>query len=453
MNSALSRRGFLKGVAGAAAIAGTSRAAAQFYTPPPRNLLLITADMVRADHLPCYGYRRGGTPALTRLAEEGLCFDNANTQHNIESASLASIQTGLPPIAHGVYTNETALPEAVPTIASALKAQDYACAGFLGFMKNQQYRGFDVLTGGRRYNDAEVAAMAVDWLNKQPADAPFYAWVHFHGPALPWQPMADCAPPGIETVPEELGTVEEMYRIDYTQERLSRAKRRAITRLYDADLHCMDAQAGRLLETLDARRQLDNTLVVFAGAFGVELGDHHNYMLNWASPYHTVYRVPLLMRLPGVAPAGMRIQRAVQAIDIAPTVLSVLGAAAPDAAEGTNLWPLVARPDYPRAPVASEYLESKALVLCADRYRYIYNPAGYRQNTIPQSMRDQFEEAGLEARGGRMPLEERELYDIVDDPLERRNLVHRRPEVRDAMEAALKDWAAAHGWTPPEPTG
>ncbi len=213
----------------------------------------------------------------------------------------------------------------------------------------------------------------------------------------------------------------------------------------------MDAQVGRILDTLESRRRLDNTLVVFTATFGAELYAHHNYMLNWASPYYTVYRVPLLFRLPPLAPAGTEVARAVQSIDIAPTVLAALGAPAPGGLEGANLVPLMRGRDVGLSPVVSEYANAKALILCDDRYRYIYNPSGYQQNTIPQGVRDQFQAEGLEARGGRMRIEARELYDIRLDPLERQNLAHRRPSVRDAMERRIEAWAGARDWTAPEP--
>jgi arylsulfatase A-like enzyme/Flp pilus assembly protein TadD len=276
----------------------------------PRNLLLVTIDTVRADHLGAYGYRSAETPALDRLAGEGMCFDRAESAVPLTLPSHATILSGLTPPHHGLRNNGAGrFPEDRSTLATTLSAAGYSTGAFVGsFVLDHRFglaRGFDVYDDeiDRDPNAAgsleaerpgsQVADRALAWLEKAAGDKrPFFAWVHFydaHAPYAPPEPYASRH----KDVP------------------------------YDGEVAFVDAQVARLLELLDRRGLAGSTLVAVAADHGEALGEHgeltHGLLL-----YEPTLRVPLLLRGPGL-PAGKRIEAPVGLADLAPTLAGMLG--------------------------------------------------------------------------------------------------------------------------------
>ncbi len=299
----------------AAVIAATTVVAC---SPPPatpaahpasaRNLVLITIDTMRADHVGAYGYSAARTPTLNRLAREGVRFDRAFAPAPITLTSHASLLTGLYPPGHGARDNGMAMRDAVPTLATALRNRGFATAAIVAaFPLDKRFglaRGFDIYSDrmprgsdGRLANERPARVVvdeAVAWLSslrmRGGVAKPFFLWVHLFEPHAPYGDPA-------------------------------RDRGRSPIERYDDEIATADREAGRLVASLGP--DLDSTLVVAASDHGEAFGEHgetgHSLFV-----YDTTLRVALLMRGPGVRAARVVVDP-VGLVDVAPTVLPLLG--------------------------------------------------------------------------------------------------------------------------------
>ncbi|HTD53141.1 MAG TPA: sulfatase, partial [Thermoanaerobaculia bacterium] len=280
----------------------------------PRNLLLVTLDTVRADHLGAYGYPSAETPALDHLAKQGLRFDHAGSAVPLTLPSHATILSGLTPPHHGLRNNAAGrFPTDRETLATRLSGAGYRTGAFVGsFVLDHRFgldRGFDVYddeierdpsasdSGGLEAErpGSLVVDRALSWLEKttdEKAGRPFFAWVHLYDAHAPYTPP-------------------EPYRTRHKDA------------LYDGEIASVDAQVGRLLEFLEKKKLAASTLVAVAADHGESLGEHgeltHGVLL-----YEPTMRVPLLLRATGTLPAGKVIEAPVALTDLAPTLLGLL---------------------------------------------------------------------------------------------------------------------------------
>ena len=285
------------------------------------NLLLISIDTLRADHLGCYGAASAVTPNLDALAASGVRFEHAFTVAPLTLPAHVSLMTGLYPAHHGVRHNGLfALPGAERTLAEELSDAGYRTGAVIGSVVLA--RRYGLAQGFASYDDAgfrmrsvsgflerraeDVVDHALAWLGgaASPGGAPFFAWLHFFDPHASYSPP----PPFAE---------------------------RFADRPYDGEIAYVDAQLGRLLQTLRASGQLANTLVAVVGDHGESLGEHgeltHGYTL-----YDATLRVPLILAGPGL-PAGHVESGVVSLVDVAPTLLALLGRAPLASADGIDL--------------------------------------------------------------------------------------------------------------------
>ena len=303
----------LKGLPVSGAVAGTLLllASACGWMQRPRsaagfNLLLVTLDTVRADHVGAYGYRDGETPNLDRLAAEGVRFAEASSPVPLTLPSHASILSGLLPPEHGLRNNGLGrFPDAAPTLATQLTAAGYRTGAFIGaFVLDHRYglgRGFesydddiprDTVAGlDARRPGRVVVDRALAWLD-QDKSKPFFAWVHLYDAHAPYAP------------PEPLAT-------------------RFATRPYDGGIAELDVQVGRLLAELDRRGLAARTVVAVVGDHGEELGEHGE-LTHGLLVYEPSLRVPLVLRAPGALPSGWVVETPVSLVDIAPTLAGLL---------------------------------------------------------------------------------------------------------------------------------
>ena len=334
--------------------------------PERASILLVTVDTLRPDRLSCYGYERHRTPGICRLAEEGVLFEDARSDTPWTTPSMASVLTGLYPTLHGFKSNNAhRLGAEQETLAEVLAARGYATAAVIGSFPLDSIYGLD--QGFERYDDAfttpiwtfpdhepgrlpsefgetpearreftlakavndsrrtdaEVTDAALAWLREHDA-RPFFLWVHYFGP---------------HTKPD--------WRVPEAQrERLHRER-------YDPDVLENDREVGRLLAHLDEAGLSDGTLVIFHADHGESLGEQgylgHGQLLNEATLH-----IPLLLRLPGVLPAGRRVTETVQNVDIFPTALAVSGG--PDGRErsGVSLFEVLRAPGGAPRPAYAE---------------------------------------------------------------------------------------------------
>src|SRR5262249_28331086 len=276
------------------------------------NVLLVTIDTLRADHVGAYGSTAGLTPTLDRLAREGVPFEHAYAHVPLTLPSHTSPLTALYPTQHGGHDNGAFRPGDLPTLATALQSAKYRTAAFVGaFVLDARFglnRGFDTYDDRLAGSSADLEVVqrtaeqvlepAFQWIqgnHQSPiTNQPFFAWVHLYDPHEPY-----AAP--------------EPYRSRYT------------TDPYAGEVAYTDASLGSFLERLRANGHLSNTLVVVAADHGESLGDHGE-RTHGLFAYDATLRVPLVMWAPPrLAPAVATFPA--RLVDVAPTILDLVGAA------------------------------------------------------------------------------------------------------------------------------
>ncbi len=365
----------------------------------PERAVLVTIDTLRADRVGCYGDSVAATPVLDAVAGKGVRFAVAISPAPLTLPTHATLLTGLDPPRHGVHHNGTfRLEQDLPTLAERLRDQGLATAAFVSaYVLDRDFglaRGFDRYDDrmsaerpegeasfvAERRADATVDA-ALAWLAAAPER--FFLWVHLYDPHAPQRPPEPWA---------------SRFALDP----------------YAGEVAFADEQLGRLLAALEERHDDGRTLLVVTSDHGESLGDHgeptHAYGL-----YDATQRVPLLVRGPGV-PRARVVETPVRLVDVAPTVLALLGAPPLEGADGRSLVPLW-RGSAAAAPGVA-YLET-----LATRFDMGWSPLfGVR------SVRWKYIRAPRP-----------ELYDVAADPAERRNLAESEPERVAELDALLTE--------------
>jgi arylsulfatase A-like enzyme len=380
-----------------------------------RNVVLFTVDTVRADRLNAYGYAvRETSPRLDRMLAEGVLFENATAPRALTWPSLASVLTGLYPSGHGVLENGWELAPEVVTLAERMRQAGYVTGAFLGNMCGEEPQGFDA-TSCTAGQDGKVVARAVEWLSSLDGERPFFVWVHMfaaHGPYYNGGDRANQLDPGYEGL---LGPKKwRLDRVMVEQLELDEREVRHLDALYDAAVIGTDHIAAGFLDALPHLSPPEETLLVFAADHGEDLYDHHGYLYHACSVYQTSLHVPLGIAAPGLVPAGARVAQSVELVDVAPTVLELLGMEPLADAHGVSLVPWLERAGSGGGgggrPAFSEYGATEIHTVQSDGWKLVWNP----EALSPYCM--------AEAPEGHYPIEPVELYDLAADPLELRNL-------------------------------
>ncbi len=367
------------------------------------NIVLVTADTLRADHLPAYGYERVRTPHLDAMAAESVLFENASTVVPLTLPSHASMFTGTFPMYHGVRDNGGYyLDEKHQTLAETLRDNGYKTGGFVAaFVLDSRWglsQGFD------RYYDefdfqkferialdtvqrpgGEVLEEALGWMDDV-KDLPFFSWLHFYDVHAPWE-----AP--------------EPFFSQYQGHRGSR---------YDAEIAYVDSLMGELFDWLETNGLEDDTIVVFIADHGESLGQHkentHGFFI-----YDATMRVPFILKTPyRQLGGGRRVEAQVRSIDLMPTLLELVGIEAPEAVQGTSLVPL-----------ASGEMNDLGL--------YAYGESFYPRNHYGWSELKSIRNESLHFIDAPRP----ELFDVREDPRQQTNLANQRAATVGRLKAEL----------------
>ncbi len=424
-------------------------------TPRRPNLLLITIDTLRADHVSSYGYRRTTTACLDGVARQGALFETAYAPMPTTGPSHATLFTSLRPYSHGVLTNGVPLDCAEPTLSEVLASSGYETAAVVSsFVLSRQFRwdrGFghfddsfvpkyaSVVTEswegipvpGRALDQRATQATdkAIAWLaGRKESGRPFFLWVHYFDPHTPYDPPA--------------GDLAAFADDDHGD------PLRAAVRRYDGEIHYADREIGRLLRYLDSREEGKNLVLVIAGDHGEALMDH-GHVHHGLSLYEEEVRVPLILRYAPRIKPGTRISEPVELLDVRPTLFDLLGVDARALpTEGRSLVPLL----------TGNRLEPRDIFLQRRTYPPGANDNWYAPPWLPPP-------AGHPIVGGLFAVREgawkyieapqagtRELYDLATDPTERRNLAASQAAVAARLQARLSRWLAAtprRGTLPP----
>jgi arylsulfatase A-like enzyme len=334
------------------------------------DLVLVTIESLRRDHLELYGYERKTAPRLAALAREAVVFDEAIAASANTAPSHASIMTGRYPLSHGLVPGGSRLDPGVGTLAGTLGKWGYRAAAFVGGSvlagnKTRLDRGFELYDDdldpktGERASDRTVDA-AAKWLEGLDRKKPFFLFVHLVDPRQPYRPphelLARYLEPGEWDRKEDLPAYQERLQDIRKRKPTEKEKREFIAR-YDAEITHADAQLGRLFDLLKKRKRFAGSLVVVLSDHGETLAERSHPFCHGARPYDEQIRIPLVIRFPKGKWGGRRSDIDAHHIDILPTVLDYLDIVGPGDIEGVSLMDAVRDPRrQPRRPMYSHAL-------------------------------------------------------------------------------------------------
>ena len=331
---------------------GTARAKG---IPEPDNVLLITLDTLRADHLGVYGRRPSITPTLDRLAAEGTVFLDATCSMPTTLPSHLTLFTGLAPEQHGVWLNGVVPRPELRSVFEELEAGGRRTAAVVAarVLEARYLAGLgfgeildDGLGSERHQLPGEaIVERAETWLATVGEEERFALWLHFFDPHEPYDPEPAIAAPWVEDYDGPLGDslgIDELLALNEPQRQddLSAEDRQHVSDLYAAEVVELDRHLGRLLEVLEGRDLLERTLIVVVADHGQALGEqghwgHGEWLLE------SIIKVPWIVRGPGVR-VGRRVKTPVEAADLAPTLAQVFGFELPSDRRGRSLVPALA---------------------------------------------------------------------------------------------------------------
>ncbi len=309
------------------------------------GIVIITLDTLRADRLSGHGYSQPTSPVLDRFADEAVVFDHAFVQYPSTLASHMSIFTGLYPRQHGVTERDRSLSPAIPLIAQVFAEAGFRTAAITenGMISRGSGlgRGFEQFVHehiGPPDGPDRVFDLGLEFLDSlAPGERPFL-WLHTYAVHTPYEPTSDNRRTFLRGHPEPEAPVsgEFLTRVNRGLERISAQDVEAMSRLYDGQLHDVDAALGRLLESLSARGWTDRLAVVIFADHGEEFHEHGR--MAHEQVYPELVHVPLIIRNPYLSPR--RVDTVVEAIDIAPTLAAMAGLDWQSLGAGRSLLPL-----------------------------------------------------------------------------------------------------------------
>jgi arylsulfatase A-like enzyme len=335
------------------------------------NVLLVSIDMLRPDHLHCYGYGQETSPNIDALAREGLTFGNHFASSSWTLPSHAAIFTSLPDSLHGCTDTDKRLDPSAVTLAERFQNAGYATAGF--FSGPYLHPAFGLGQGFERYEDCASYAAKIDgrpatewamdkdvmveshkdvtnervygavkkWLDARPAK-PFFLFAHFFDVHFDFTP-----PPPFDKKfdPTYVGWVDGknfLFSDDYAKDMPSRDFQHLLS-LYDGEIAWTDSFIGRIRADLEKAGILDDTVIAITSDHGTEFFEHDDKG-HRKTLWDEVIRTPLILRYPKKLPSGKRSNELSRGIDVGPTLLELAGFPAPTDVFGTSLMPLVKNP-------------------------------------------------------------------------------------------------------------
>jgi arylsulfatase A-like enzyme len=422
----------------------------------PPNIVLVTVDSLRADHLGCYGYEKPTSPNVDALAKESVVFDAAFAAGIPTTPSFTTLLTGLHPYRHGVVTHpgRRRLSEEVVTLPQLMKQRGYVTVGIDNLVVQSGGRGSWFARGYDHYagflyqpfgdQSARITDTALGFVEERGPN-PLFLFLHYWDPHSPYGPL----PPydtmhyepgsGAYEMSEVVGIRPEYYEAFLDDMKLKHPEDYAyVVAQYDGEISQVDTQVGRLIESLKVKGSWENTIFIFMSDHGECFGegdfhfDHHGL-------YDAVTRVALMMRFPDRQPA--RIGELASTEDLLPTLAELAGLPLPDyELTGTSLLPLLDGGGTVRDRViTSESTRQASLALRTDGWKLI----------LP--ITEDAEGRPIPDFYGRPRSPEPLLFDLKDDPTEERNLAPKMPGKLTEMHADLEAWRAGMAKVTGEP--
>jgi len=415
---------------------------------PSPNVLLITVDTLRPDHLGCYGYTRRTSPFIDQIAHRGVLVRQGITAAGRTVQSFPSILTGVYPPVHGLrYEGQThEILAGRLTLTRVLKDNGYDAFAVTQGLNVGLHRDFDIYDpdiyldpqGQRVFvptrNDREASRKAIQWLRgrKDPA-RPFFLWLRYNAPHWPYEapaPYTEAFDPeyrGRHTFNEAERPGVERGDIIFGLTRLPVREVEHAVAHYDGEVAYADRAIGDLLEALEALGAMDRTLIVVTADHGESLGEHDYFFEHGAYLYDPSVRVPLIFSLPSRLPSGRVVEGQGRTVDIVPTVIDLCRLPVPPGLQGVSLAERLRGRDRSSGPPA--YSES-------GRNFYRENPRQYVDGIAGKwrMLRTATHKLILIPK---RPDPIWELYDLRADPGETRNIIDRDPATAETLRRDL----------------
>jgi len=313
-------------------------------TDSPRNVILLSADALRADHLSCYGYHRETSPVLDEFAEESIRFENAYSASSHTREAVPALLTGKYPD----VAVDSKYQLATETIASTLSQEGYATAGFhsnpfvsraYGFDEGFDHfdddlhlgqnklvalaqRAFDKLRNRHYARAEEINERSWEWLDSLDQEEPFFLWNHYMDTHGPYEPPGEYATLYTDRTVSDRDAQSLYQRAIDDPESITDEERQLLIDLYDAEIRYNDERIGEFLEELRRRDLLENSLLVVTADHGDAFGEH-GYYEHPRFLHDEITHVPLFVREPGGT--NRTVSTPVSTLDIVSTFKHTVG--------------------------------------------------------------------------------------------------------------------------------
>jgi len=335
------------------------------------NIIIISVDTLRADHLGCYGYPVNTSPEIDKFSKEGILFSRSFTITPLTAPAFSTMLTSLPPHKHGAKRNGLSVYNHIQSLPGFLKNHGYRNAAFISnwplrkklFGLHRDFDHYEELLNHKRYmgvmnregDASEVTEKAVRWLRTN-RNEQMFLWIHYSDPHAPYifhtqynfryddVPLSSVFPP-----------LSNMKKI----------------RKYDSEIRYSDHYIGKLLAEIRALGLFDQSLIIFNSDHGESFGEHHYYK-HGRMLYNSCMQVPLIVKLPGNRQAGTTMGHNVSIIDISPTILGIIGLPVPEYMEGRNIF----KPT-PDTPLFFEAYKGAAILKRSNKAKLNSNPIRY----------------------------------------------------------------------------
>lgn len=406
------------------------------------NVLLITVDSLRADHLGCYGYHRPTSPRIDQLARDGALAERLICSAIPTHPSYTTLYTGQHAITHGIvaHAGKNELARWAPFLPQIFMEAGYTTCALDNLMRARQWfgRGYEFYIDSSisrplvvNVSAGDINRRAIEWLRSYRDEQPFFMFLHYwdpHYPFLPPQRYRHLFYDGPNPTDPDNHSLDPWWEHPIgAGARLTWLRTSSghitdsdyVVALYDQEIRYLDDEIDGLLETLEELGLAENTLVVFTADHGESMTEHGIFFEHHGL-YDTVLHVPLIVRLPGRVPSGLRLPQMFQTQDLAPTILEAAGVAIPSEMEGHSISSMLGgdarQGGYDRV-ISLESSWMAKWSLRTDRHKFILA-----------------REPDLYGK----PM--RELYDLVNDPAEEQNIAEEEPEIAGRMEVELEGW-------------
>jgi arylsulfatase A-like enzyme len=427
----------------------------KLLSPAPTNLIIISVDTLRADHMGVYGYTRNTTPSIDTFSKKATVFTNAYTQVPITYSSFVSLMTGLTPFESNIFSNmdsvwldepnkflpqgNAPLGENVQTLAEILKDRGYMTSAFL---LNPVLRedltnldqGFDEYRIHDQLNNPSFIKSTMqdiaDWFDKKPYEkSPVFLWVHFLDPHTPYLPEPetacnvnkmfcnDNAAEAIATINKKVhfleGCQNEPLDADFIQANID---------LYDAEITQTDVYIGELLRKIEKAGLMKNSLIIFYGDHGESFENNYNFH-HGLTLYESSVKIPLIIYTPDNPKKNA--EGFVKSADVFATITNLLGVQT-GTGKGNN-FSHVLRDDSLASKAQNSSLffmnnEATKFAVREGKYKYIFSLDSDRCSNNGK----------------------RELYDISTDPGEKKNLVGEQKNLAAKLHSILITYLDDH---------